>query len=281
MENVIPVVVDLKKKLANCKSPLRGDFMHFLCQLMKDYKDEIEDVLAADRQLMAEIEFDIKRFEQQQRQQGGSSLDEVHVQYPPPVAAGTVEEPGSPRIMSSPDLNQSPRRVTSPPGLMASHTGIMVSPTHVPGDPTNVAESLTTIVPSSTQVKKNQTTTLPTSSQIQKSPAGLAVSAPDESVVQADILNPNVSRLSVNVASTPVQDKVEDVVDVQKTGQDCQVVEQADVASQVPSESALADGKAEEAVGDPVNQVAQVAEDTDDCRCHSDSARSCDSSSRR
>ena len=78
-----------------------------------------------------------------------------------------------------------------------------------------------------------------------------------------------------------VQDKVEDVVDVQKTGQDCQVVEQADVASQVPSESALADGKAEEAVSDPVNQVAQVAEDTDDCRCHSDSARSCDSSSRR
>ena len=33
----------------------------------------------------------------------------------------------------------------------------------------------------------------------------------------------------------PVQDKVEDVVDVQKTEQDCQVVEQADVASQVPS----------------------------------------------
>lgn len=34
---------------------------------MKDYKDEIQEVLAEDKQLMAEIEFDLKRFEQQEK----------------------------------------------------------------------------------------------------------------------------------------------------------------------------------------------------------------------
>lgn len=44
-----------------------GDFMVFLRELMKDYKGEIQDILAEDRQLMAEIDFDLKRFEQQEK----------------------------------------------------------------------------------------------------------------------------------------------------------------------------------------------------------------------
>ncbi len=42
--------------------------MQFLRELMKDYKDEIQEILAEDRQLMAEIDFDLKRFEQQERE---------------------------------------------------------------------------------------------------------------------------------------------------------------------------------------------------------------------
>ena len=67
IENIVPIVVDLKRKLALLKSPLMGKLMHFLRELMKDYKNEIEEILAEDRQLMAEIDFDLKRFEQQEK----------------------------------------------------------------------------------------------------------------------------------------------------------------------------------------------------------------------
>lgn len=36
---------------------------------MKDYRSEVQDVLSADRQLANEIEFDLKRFEEQQKEQ--------------------------------------------------------------------------------------------------------------------------------------------------------------------------------------------------------------------
>lgn len=43
--------------------------MEYLIELLKDYKDEIEDILVADKQLAAEIQYDIKQFQQQQKQQ--------------------------------------------------------------------------------------------------------------------------------------------------------------------------------------------------------------------
>lgn len=67
IENIVPIVVALKRKLATSKSPLMGNLMKFLRELMKDYKNEIQEILAEDRQLMAEIDFDLKRFEQQER----------------------------------------------------------------------------------------------------------------------------------------------------------------------------------------------------------------------
>ena len=67
IENIVPIVVALKRKLAASKSPLMGNLMKFLRELMKDYKNEIQEILAEDRQLMAEIDFDLKRFEQQER----------------------------------------------------------------------------------------------------------------------------------------------------------------------------------------------------------------------
>jgi len=35
---------------------------------MKDYRTEVQDVLSADKQLANEIEFDLKRFEEQQKE---------------------------------------------------------------------------------------------------------------------------------------------------------------------------------------------------------------------
>ena len=49
-------------------SPLLKDLMYCLKEVMKDYRSEVQDVLSADRQLANEIEFDLKRFEEQQKE---------------------------------------------------------------------------------------------------------------------------------------------------------------------------------------------------------------------
>jgi len=43
--------------------------MSCLKEVMKDYRSEVQDVLSADRQLANEIEFYLKRFEEQQKEQ--------------------------------------------------------------------------------------------------------------------------------------------------------------------------------------------------------------------
>ena len=86
IENIIPIVIALKHKLEELKSPLIDDLMHCLRELMKDYKNEVrkrqvifcyqiktpnrfqvKDMLAADKQLAAEIEFDLKKWEEEQK----------------------------------------------------------------------------------------------------------------------------------------------------------------------------------------------------------------------
>lgn len=49
-------------------SPLLKELMFCLKEVMKDYRSEVQDVLSADRQLANEIEFDLKRFEEQQKE---------------------------------------------------------------------------------------------------------------------------------------------------------------------------------------------------------------------
>merc|ERR1719192_3171151 len=68
MENIVPIIIALKHKLAAAKSPLLQDLFLYLRKLMVDYKNEVQDILAADRQLAAEVEFDLRRFEQEQRE---------------------------------------------------------------------------------------------------------------------------------------------------------------------------------------------------------------------
>merc|ERR1719466_312671 len=69
MENIIPIIIALKHKLESAKSPLVSDLFKYLRKLMEDYKNEVTDILAADKQLAKEIEFDLRRFEQEQEEQ--------------------------------------------------------------------------------------------------------------------------------------------------------------------------------------------------------------------
>jgi condensin-2 complex subunit D3 len=67
IESIVPIVQGLKELLSARQSPLLGDLMACACGLFKEYKTELADILAADRQLYQEIMLDIKREEQKQR----------------------------------------------------------------------------------------------------------------------------------------------------------------------------------------------------------------------
>merc|ERR1711862_677495 len=65
IENIIPIVIALKHKLEKFRSPLLDDLMTYLREVMKDYKNEVKEILAADKQLATEIQFDLKKWEEE------------------------------------------------------------------------------------------------------------------------------------------------------------------------------------------------------------------------
>jgi condensin-2 complex subunit D3 len=74
IETIVPIVIALKQILEKAHSPLLRELMAYLNELMKDYKDELQDIMSADRQLASEIEFDLRRYDAQQK--GASQVTE-------------------------------------------------------------------------------------------------------------------------------------------------------------------------------------------------------------
>ncbi|XP_066279789.1 condensin-2 complex subunit D3-L-like isoform X2 [Branchiostoma lanceolatum] len=69
IENIVPIIIALKHQLEAKRSPLLRNLMVYLKEVMKDYRNEVKDIMAADKQLASEIEFDLRRFDEQQREQ--------------------------------------------------------------------------------------------------------------------------------------------------------------------------------------------------------------------
>ncbi|GAQ85855.1 condensin complex subunit 1 [Klebsormidium nitens] len=63
MENVVPILIELKRVLEEARSPLLGPLMECIRSLLKEYKAELDDIFAADRQLGKEILYDIQKHE--------------------------------------------------------------------------------------------------------------------------------------------------------------------------------------------------------------------------
>ncbi|MBA0813307.1 hypothetical protein Gohar_027170 [Gossypium harknessii] len=63
IQNTIPIFIELKRLLENNNSPLTGSLMECLRVLLKDYKNEIDDMLVADKQLQKELIYDIQKYE--------------------------------------------------------------------------------------------------------------------------------------------------------------------------------------------------------------------------
>lgn len=66
IENIVPIVIELKRKLEQLQSPLLRYLMLYLQTLLVDHKEELDDILATDKQLAAELEYDLRQFKKQQ-----------------------------------------------------------------------------------------------------------------------------------------------------------------------------------------------------------------------
>ncbi|KAG9351510.1 hypothetical protein JZ751_022761 [Albula glossodonta] len=93
IENVIPIIISLKAMLEKKRFPVLRDLMGYLQAMMQDYRSEVKEFFAADEQLAAELEYDLKRFEKEQ---------ETDQQ----LAAGSAMNTGP---ANSPALNNTPR----------------------------------------------------------------------------------------------------------------------------------------------------------------------------
>ncbi|GMI80109.1 Condensin [Hibiscus trionum] len=63
IQNTIPIFIELKRLLESKNSPLTGSLMECLRVLLKDYKNEIDDMLVADKQLQKELVYDMQKYE--------------------------------------------------------------------------------------------------------------------------------------------------------------------------------------------------------------------------
>ncbi|XP_052189490.1 uncharacterized protein LOC127799472 isoform X2 [Diospyros lotus] len=63
IQNTIPIFIELKRLLESKNSPLTGSLMECLRILLKDYKNEIDEILVADKQLQKELIYDMQKYE--------------------------------------------------------------------------------------------------------------------------------------------------------------------------------------------------------------------------
>ncbi|KAK3583282.1 hypothetical protein CHS0354_011171 [Potamilus streckersoni] len=132
IENIVPIVISLKHLLERNCSSVTHNLMFYLRELMKDYRNEVEEILSADRQTAKEIEFDLRKFEEQEEEKARAALQTpLHLQKDamlmrsnsntPAVARKTPTTSPAPRVPElSPrtpgSVHNSPRmnRVMSP-----------------------------------------------------------------------------------------------------------------------------------------------------------------------
>ena len=96
VETIVPIVVELKRHLEKVRSPLLKDIFLFLRELLKDHKQHLQDIFARDRQLAAEIEYDLRQLQAQQTPRALQPLSpEARSTTPGGAAAPGSAAPGS------------------------------------------------------------------------------------------------------------------------------------------------------------------------------------------
>uniref|UniRef100_A0A8C3C6Q6 Condensin-2 complex subunit D3 n=1 Tax=Cairina moschata TaxID=8855 RepID=A0A8C3C6Q6_CAIMO len=114
VENIIPIITSLKSLMEQKKIPALRDLMNYLREMMQDYRNEIKDFFAVDKQLAAELEYDMKKYEEQLGREKES--DQEHASQPPSLETA-VPSGGWNANAQSPSPRSSP---TSLPSVFAT-----------------------------------------------------------------------------------------------------------------------------------------------------------------
>ncbi|NXP11351.1 CNDD3 protein, partial [Thinocorus orbignyianus] len=87
IENIIPIITSLKSLMEQKRIPALRDLMNYLREMMQDYRNEIKEFFAVDKQLAAELEYDMKKYEEQLAREKESAQEQV--------SAAQAEQPPS------------------------------------------------------------------------------------------------------------------------------------------------------------------------------------------
>ncbi|XP_051668274.1 condensin-2 complex subunit D3 isoform X1 [Manacus candei] len=125
IENIIPVITSLKSLMEQKRIPALKDLMNYLREMMQDYRNEIKEFFAVDKQLAAELEYDMKKYEEQLAREKESDHEQVPAAQAEVVGAVNSPSPSLERAASLGGQNnnaQPPasRRQSSPPGSIPS-----------------------------------------------------------------------------------------------------------------------------------------------------------------
>ncbi|XP_027743858.1 condensin-2 complex subunit D3 [Empidonax traillii] len=77
IENIIPVITALKSLMEEKRMAALKDLMNYLRETMQDYRTEIKDIFAADKRLAAELEYDMRKYEEQLAREEESGHQQV------------------------------------------------------------------------------------------------------------------------------------------------------------------------------------------------------------
>ncbi|NXU50652.1 CNDD3 protein, partial [Turnix velox] len=126
VENIIPIITALKSLMEQKRDPALKELMIYLRETMQDYRNEIKDLFAMDKRLAAELEYDMRKYEEQLAREKELEQEKVSAAQAEPLLP--LE-----RAVSSGDCAQSPVRAGSNPSSAPSPFGTPRSAS--PGQP--------------------------------------------------------------------------------------------------------------------------------------------------
>ncbi|KAM6295660.1 LOW QUALITY PROTEIN: condensin-2 complex subunit D3 [Aegotheles albertisi] len=111
VENIIPIISSLKTLMEQKRIPALRDLMNYLREMMQDYRNEIKDFFAVDKQLAAELEYDMKKYEEQLAREKEADQEQCSAAQQPPSLETAVPSGGWNNAAQSPASG----RQSSPP----------------------------------------------------------------------------------------------------------------------------------------------------------------------
>eukprot|EP01147_Barroeca_monosierra_P005440 gene5440-7156_t len=74
VQNIMPIVIQLKNFLDLSQSPLQKNIMIYLREVTHDHRDDVEELLSGNEQLAREIKFDLERFNKENEKRRASVM---------------------------------------------------------------------------------------------------------------------------------------------------------------------------------------------------------------